>query len=186
MGCGWACLDMATVGETVLRRQLVEFACQFGKPVATRPQGELCEKLMPIEVDAARPRSLSKIHSLGEFPLHVDTAHWLIPCRYVLLACVSSGSGERPTLLLDTNRLSLSDDQAALLLTTPLRIVNGRNSFFSTILSRKRSFVRFDPGCMMPIDATGAQALEVFSRKNWADRIEALDWKPGRVLVMNN
>ena len=32
--------------------------------------------------------------------------HWLTPCRYVMLACVSRGSASRPTLLMDTRRLS--------------------------------------------------------------------------------
>lgn len=183
---GWVSFALPSSTESGSREQLLALASGLGTPAATRCGGSLCDTLLPLEADAAKPRSLSKVHAAGEFPLHIDTAHWLTPCRYVMLACVSPGSASRPTLLMDTRRLPLNDHQSSLLHSTPLRVTNGRNSFFSTILSKARPFVRFDPGCMTATTPDGTNALAVLERQNWPDYIETIQWKTGTVLVMDN
>lgn len=183
---GWASFTLALADESDLRQQLLLLASGFGTPKATRSGGSLCDTLLPTESYAAKSRSLSKVHAIGEFPLHIDTAHWLTPCRYVMLACVSPGSAGRPTLLLDARGLPLSNHQSSLLHSTPLRVANGRSSFFSTILSKARPFVRYDPGCMTAATPNGADALAILERQNWLDYIETVQWKTGTVLIMDN
>jgi hypothetical protein len=183
---GWVSFAMPLSTESDLREQLLAMASGLGTPAATRSGGSLCDTLLPTEAAAAKPRSLSRVYAVGEFPLHIDTAHWLTPCRYVMLACVSPGSASRPTLLMDARRLPLGEHQSSLLHTTALRVTNGRNSFFSTILSTARPFVRFDPGCMTATTPDGTKALAVLERQNWPDYIETIQWKTGTVLVMDN
>jgi len=183
---GWAAFALSSSPDAGFREQLLALAERLGTPTATRSGGHLFDTLTPTEANAAKPRSLSKIHSAGEFPLHIDTAHWLTPCRYVILACVSAGGAHRPTSLLDTRRLPLNKQQISLLCGTPLRVTNGRYSFFSTIFSRTRPFVRLDPGCMTATTPDGAKALAVFSRENWPEYIETIHWEAGTVLVMDN
>jgi hypothetical protein len=103
-----------------------------------------------------------------------------------MLACISPGSANRSTLLMDTWRLPMTECQSALIHSTPLRVTNGRNSFFSTILSKSRPFVRFDPGCMTATTPEGENALAVLARQNWSDFIETIQWKSGKVLVIDN
>ena len=162
---GWVSFAMPSSTESDLRKQLPALASGLGTPAATRSGGSLCDMLLPTESEAAKPRSLSKVHAVGEFPLHIDTAHWLTPCRYVMLACVSPGSASRPTLLMDARRLPLTEHQSLLLHSTPLRVTNSRNSFFSTILSKARPFVRFDPGCMTATTPDGGKALAVLGAR---------------------
>jgi hypothetical protein len=183
---GWISFTLSVSTELDLHQQMLGLAAQLGTPVALRSGGNLCDMLMPTVAHAAKPRSLSKIHSVGEFPLHIDTAHWLTPCRYAMLACVSPGSGNRPTLVLDTGRLPFNEHQMSLLHSTPLRVTNGRNSFFSTILSKTRQFVRFDPGCMTATASDGVAALDIFSRHNWPDYVETIRWQAGMVLIIDN
>ncbi len=183
---GWLAFTLPSSTESDFREQLHALASDLGTPAATRSCGSLCDTLLPTEADAAKPRSLSKIHAVGEFPLHIDTAHWLTPCHYVMLACVSPGNANRPTLLMDSQRLPLNEHQSSLLHSTPLRVTNGRNSFFATILSKARPFVRFDPGCMTVTTPNGAKALAVLARQNWPDYIETIQWTTGMVLVMDN
>ena len=182
---GWASFTISS-NESNLRERLLVLASSFGTPVASRSGGSLCDTLSPTEAEAAKPRSLSKVHDVGRFPLHIDTAHWLTPCRYIMLACISPGSANRPTLLLDTQRLPLTKYQLSLLRTTPLRVTNGRNSFFSTILSKARPFVRFDPGCMTASTADAASTLAILARQNWPDCIETVCWEAGKVVVIDN
>jgi hypothetical protein len=172
--------------ESYFQEQLLTLALDLGTPVATRSNGNLCEVLAPKEARDASPNSLSGLHSSGEFPLHCDTAHWLIPCRFVILACLSPGKGDRPTFILDTLRLPLGERQSLLLRSTPLRVNNGRNSFFSTILSNARAFVRFDPGCMTAVTPKGVDALQILSKSNWPDYIEVVRWEPGTFVVIDN
>ncbi|HEY1661703.1 MAG TPA: TauD/TfdA family dioxygenase [Verrucomicrobiae bacterium] len=183
---GWTLFNLLPSCESDFRDQLLTVATRLGVPTVTRTGGNLCDTLLPTQSEAAKPNSLSKIHSVGEFPLHTDTAHWPTPCHYVMLACVSPGCASRPTMLLDTRQLNLNQRQTSLLQTTPLRIVNGRNSFFSTILSNSRPFVRFDPGCMTANTADGVEALIVFSRHNWPNYIQQVHWEPGYVLIIDN
>lgn len=183
---GWVAFSTPISTESELRVQLLDLARWLGVPVETRPRGGLFDELSPTIEANARLRSLSRQHDLGEFPLHIDTAHWLIPCRYIILACVSPGIGNRSTLLLDTQNIQLSGTQRTLLRSAPLRVRNGRNSFFSTILSNSRPFVRFDPGCMTASTPDGIEALRVFTRDNWAQRIDHLHWEEGVVLVLDN
>ena len=183
---GWVSFTLASSAESDLPVPLLSLANGLGTPTATRSGANLCDTLSPTPSEAAKPRSLSKVHAVGEFPLHIDTAHWLTPCRYLMLACVSPGSAERPTLLLDARRLPLNNHQSSLLHSTPLRVTNGRSSFFSTILSNARPFVRYDPGCMTAATPNGADALAILERQNWLDYVETFQWKAGTVLVMDN
>ncbi len=183
---GWTLFALSHPLESDFREELLGIAAQLGELAATRAGGDFCDMLIPTVATAARPRSLSKIHSTGEFPLHSDTAHWPTPCRYVILACISPGSGRRGTLLLDTRRLPFSNAQLSLLNCTPLRVRNGRDSFFSTILSKMRPFVRFDPGCMTAITPDGQCALAVLSSNNWLDCVERINWETGVVLIIDN
>ena len=183
---GWASCVITPTGESTLGQRVLALACLLGTPISTRSGGDLWDTLVPTEAQAAKPRSLSRIHSVGEFPLHIDTAHWLTPCRYVILACVSPGSGGRPTLLLDTQQCRLAERHVSFLHSTPLRVTNGRNSFFSTILSKARSFLRFDPGCMTATTPEGADALDIFSHQHWLDHIEEIQWEKDRIVVIDN
>lgn len=183
---GWTTIQFNNTEESALRKDLILLSQKLGKPVPVRTGDNAITALTPAPGRQAHPNSLSSRFSCGEFELHTDTAHWAIPCRYILLACVDSGGGGRPTLLLDTKRLPLSTVQFELLNTAPVRITNSRNSFYSTILSRGRDFVRFDAGCMTAPTITGSMALEVLRRKNWPAQVERFFWRPGLGLVIDN
>jgi alpha-ketoglutarate-dependent taurine dioxygenase len=183
---GWVSFQLRTQTEKDLQVKLLSLADRLGKPASTRSGRGLCDVLLPTESNDAKPHSLSKVYAFGEFPMHTDTAHWLKPCRFVILACVSPGRARRPTLLLDTRRLPFNEYQSSLLRSTPLRITNGRNSFFSTILSKGRPFVRFDPGCMTATTCDGSNALAVLAHRNWPEYIEIIQWEEGTVLVLDN
>jgi len=183
---GWANCSL-TLGSTIeLNEQVLRLARQLGEPVATRVGGEVLQKLCPTRARMAKPRSLSWKYGVGEFPFHTDTAHWLMPCRYIVLACLAPGEGRRPTYLLDTMELPITDGDRVLLCSSPIRVANGRNSFFSTILSSSRPFTRYDPGCMTPVMTDGVRAMNVFSKTRWTEYVEEIQWMPGKATVIDN
>src|SRR5688572_21233349 len=77
---GWTSFTLMMTVESEFREQLMAVAAQLGTAVATRRGGLSCDVLQPTEKQSAKPRSLSKVHGYGEFPLHTDTGHWLTPC----------------------------------------------------------------------------------------------------------
>lgn len=181
---GWASWDLDTLGESEFISVLLAAARSLGRPVPHRTSGSLCQKLQPTDKRAANPRSLSRQYSIGEFPLHVDMAHWITPCRYVLLGCVDPGAGRRATTLLDVFRLNFPPAVMDLLYSAPFRVLNGRKSFFATIFSRDRAFIRFDPGCMAPISSEGSSAQEAILKNS--SNVESIAWRAGRVLLIDN
>src|SRR5258706_10414285 len=97
---GWTSCDITFANEQDLECKTIAIAKELGTPVAARKR-RLCEPLRPTEANVARPHTLSSRYATGSFPLHVDTAHWVTPCHYVILACANQGVGNRKTLLLD-------------------------------------------------------------------------------------
>lgn len=183
---GWTTCYLTVDSEVALHEKVLALAKQLGEPMATRVGVRVCQMLRPTSTNFAKPRSLSGTYGLGEFPLHTDTAHWLTPCRYIVLACWAPGDGHRTTSLLDVKLLPMSHSERVLLCSAPIRVTNGRNSFFSTILSNRRAFVRYDTGCMTPVMADGARALRVLAMIRWSEHVEEIRWTPGLVAVIDN
>lgn len=183
---GWEEIQFSDTSESTIRREMLSISRELGKPLPVRAGDDVFTTLTPTVAKLARPNSLSRRFSCGEFELHTDTAHWVTPCRYIMLACVDSGEGGRPTLVLDAKALPLTSSQTELLYTAPVRITNGRRSFFSTILSRGREFVRFDEGCMTGLTAPALAALQVLKKKHWLGQVEEFRWRPGVGLLIDN
>ncbi|GGB55527.1 hypothetical protein GCM10011502_30460 [Oceanisphaera marina] len=129
---------------------LLEYANGLGSPVKARKSQDIIQKLVPISSCKAHPRSLSSKYATGAFPLHVDTAHWATPCRYLVFGCMDEGESVRPTILLDFNSLQLTKEESDYLYNSPFVIKNGRNSFYGNILSKERKFMRYDSGNSSP------------------------------------
>lgn len=181
---GWVTITIPDL--TDFDRSLIKIAMTLGEPRRLRNSGEIVQKLSPTHAYSAHPNSLSARHSFGAFPMHIDTAHWPKPCRYVILGCSNVGNGARKTKLLDFKSLSVSKLEIDLLHSTPFRIVNGRNSFYSSVLSTHRDFIRYDPGCMTPTSSSSNKVLEILSEERWGKEIKEIEWKAGNVLIIDN
>jgi Taurine catabolism dioxygenase TauD, TfdA family len=183
---GWALGDLRSPTESALRNDLVSLASVLGNPIAARRGGPIISALRPTNSEYARRRSLSAKFSVGAFPCHTDTADWVIPCRFVLLACLEPGAGDRKTILLDSTTIGLTTEQRESLHTTPFRVVSGRRSFFSTVMQHGRRFLRYDPGCMRPLAIDGERVLGLLASDSWPELLTAIRWARGRLLVIDN
>ena len=106
--------------------------------------------LRPLSKEEAHPRSLSAQYGYEPFPFHTDGAHLQTPPDFMLLAAKQNDAGETPTNL---KRLwepppPANDDDMRL---GVFRVDAGRRSFYATCQSADGR-IRFDPGCMVPID----------------------------------
>ena len=117
---------------------------------------------------------------------HTDSAHWVTPCRYVLLGCENSGSGNRSTLLLDWRSLCLNVEVADAIRTEPFRVVNGADSFFANVWSECTNRIRYDAGCMSPTSKAGEAFANFMLSINEHDDCVSIDWRTTKILVIDN
>jgi hypothetical protein len=180
---GWC--EFQASDTVSLSEELLDIAKELGHPVALRNSIGPVQQLVPT----AKPQfknSLSSKYKEGEFPLHIDTAHWTTPCRYIVLGCLKQGESQRKTNLVIFDEMQISDEERLLLMTEPFRIVNGRQSFYGTILAENRPFLRYDPGCMAPTNLRGEIALSVFASFRTKDANISIDWVDGKIVVIDN
>lgn len=183
---GWTLGQCDSSTDDSLRRELTELARTLGQPTISSAGNPIVAKLQPTAAATARPGSLSSKFDFGAFPLHTDTANWAVPCRYMLLACLHAGCGNRKTVLFDSRRLELTSHDRKVLNSTPFRIMNGRFSFFSTVLKEGRPFVRYDPACMRALTPEGTKSLHLIERGAANGLAIPIEWIRGRVLIVDN
>jgi hypothetical protein len=159
--------DVHSVGEGL--------ANLLGDPVAGRA-GQTIEPLIPTKQGGANAKSLSVVHGLGSFPMHTDGAHRLQPPRFVVLVCASPGTSPVPTTLLRFRDLRITASEHKRFEAAPFLVRNGRRSFYSTIYSRLRPFIRFDAGCMVPQGAESVATAKLIAHRT----SEAAQLRPGR------
>lgn len=169
--------DIHSAPESIARR--------LGNPVTGRT-GRKIEPLIPTEQARANAKSLSVVHGLGSFPIHTDGAHRLQPPRFVVLVCASPGRSPVPTTLVRFRDLQISASERAWLEATPFLVRNGRRSFYSTICSPSRMFIRFDAGCMMPQGSESEASVKLIAHRASEVGFTLVHWRTGDVLVIDN
>lgn len=182
---GWSTITATTKTAEGLAAELTAIALTLGDIIPGRGR-QLVEPILPETVETARAGSLSKKFGLQPLPFHTDTAHWNVPCHYLLLACLDPGPVPTPTFLLDTRVVQLSERESLACRSAVFLIRNGRFSFYGSITDRDRPFIRVDPGCMTALSSEGAAALEVFSRERQAKNQIRHHWDRGDILILDN
>jgi hypothetical protein len=181
---GWVKPSVSGIGQD-LRLVAQKFADQLGAPVTGRA-GRAIEPLVPTQPMQANAKSLSRVHGLGAFPMHTDGAHRVTPPRFVVLVCASPGTTPVPTVLLRFSDLEFSGSERARFEAAPFLVRNGRRSFYSTICSTSRPFVRFDEECMVPQDASGKTSARLIAQRAKDVGFTSVHWRAGEVLLIDN
>ena len=182
---GWALVRAHADNENELSSLVVAVAQSLGRCLQNK-RGSLVAEIAPRKATQGNPASLSGKYGYGVFPLHSDTAHWTVPCRFVVIGCRRPGASPVPTLLLDTADLGLSAGEQALASSALFFVRNGRRSFYSSILSPRRYFARCDPGCMEPVDDKGIAALNLYSIERHRVRVISVLLRTGEILILDN
>ncbi|WP_431809857.1 TauD/TfdA family dioxygenase [Brevibacillus agri] len=168
---------------------LIAISNQIGIPIRTRLGAEVIDRLSPKEKKDAHKNSLSRNHGLNSFPLHTDTAYFKIPVRYILLYSINPGSGDRPTYLYDAKNLFNHDKELRFELANVLfKVINGRNSFLTTIYNshQNKNYFRLDRDCMKAASSEGTELLtKIDNLISPRDLIE-VKWNFGDLLILDN
>ena len=181
--------SLLTSGWTVLdtSESLVTVAARFGKPVPSRLDSALVDILTPTPSTAAPRRSLSAIYGTGAFPYHVDGAYFPDSPHFVLLRAEAAEGYRRPTLLIDTRTLFSTAERSVLI--HGVWRVAARRSFLTSVMSPEGSAAfkfRFDRDCMTPLTRSAICADELIVRRVSDAIPTAVDWTPGKTIVIDN
>lgn len=171
--------------NAALESEVLALAQSFGVPVPGRGS-RVVEILEPVAKTAANTNSLSALHGDGAFPLHTDGAHHLSPPRYLIFACEQPGASPVPTVLQRFDEIDLSDAERRASEAATFLFRNGRRSFYSTMLNPARPFVRFDQGCMMPLDDDARAAMDAVVARAAEMTPQEHHWAAGEILVLDN
>lgn len=145
---GWA-VGTGSINQIRLSASVLKWA-----QVPVRLGDPALAVLRPVKAEDAPPSSLSAKYGTGAQPLHTDGAHFVDPPDFVVL--MSETVNNTPTLLFRVKPYALPDYARH----GVFLVVNGRDSFYSTVHSVAR--VRYDPGCMVPCDVRAKKTVQYF------------------------
>ena len=182
---GWSAPTKGSLDADAVVKELGRIGNMLGARVAGRADA-LEEVIQPQAPGDAHPRSLSAQFGLGALPFHVELSHRPRPCRYLLLGCLEPGVPSAATMLLDWRSLDFLPDELHFLESAPILVRTGRRSFYSTLLSPERAFLRYDPGCLEAVDERGQAALDLVQRRLSAGVPYIHQWRRGDILVIDN
>lgn len=157
----------------------------IGKPMQGRGTASGIDILTPTQTGIAPLRSLSRIHGLGAFPYHTDGAHWNQPPKWLVLAC-QKDTEQRATTLLPVKAVFAAFGEGFRPNEALFLVVNGRNSFYTPITLNERDGIRYDGGCMKPVNSSAKLFAEKFDEICCSLLPIAISWRPGMIAVINN
>ncbi len=156
--------------------------------VRTRQTDNDVQVLRPINTEQAAARSLSAQFGRGTFPFHTDGAHLEVPPDFVLLAVERPGACDVPTHLLRFPVPHPSPLLSEDLRLGVFRVDSGVSGGFYNVCQfsdgSSMNCVRFDPGCMRPVDPRSRRLADAISSST-PDYSHS--WRnPGEILIIDN
>lgn len=148
--------------------------------VANRRGQDVVSLLRPVDRADAQPSSLSATYGLTEQPLHTDGAHLSRPPNLIALHCANTS----PTSTLIWRLGQLPSDLVDAVQSGVFLVRDGRRSFCAVALLPNGG-IRYDPGCMTPLDERSSRLAEFL--RNKSPTVVRHQWHtPNTVLLIDN
>jgi alpha-ketoglutarate-dependent taurine dioxygenase len=179
---GWAEVDEIRSTEALL-----VLAKSIGK-IIPHPDGSHLNVVKPKSFAKAINGSFSNKYGYGEFPFHTDTAFWLQPARYIVMA--SMLASDTDTVIIDLGQLvnMLSNNIQMLAKSAIFSVKTTQVSYYTrAILGNTLSDgIRFDSCCMSPANES-ARCLQ----KNIIETSQKIEpvkirWSGSNAVVIDN
>lgn len=171
------------------KSDLLKISKLLGEAVPSRINGDLIDKLSPIEINDANPNSLSALNGTGNFPFHTDMAYQKKPARYIILYVANPGPGNRPTLLIDGYKL-IDNLKAYFDLNGVFKVKNGKKSFLCNFFEKDEETgvyrIRMDQGCMTPVTRHSILLFKRIWELIDKEKPHTIVWEQGDLLIFDN
>jgi len=174
---GWAELEGTLDGA-------VAAAASLGAEVVpTRPGDPPIGLLRPVPQESAHPASLSATYGLGALPFHTDGAYLRRPPDVVIMERESAADTELvATLLFRVCPSTVGEDVWEAMQQGVFHVRAGRDKFLC--VARSGNILRFDPGCMRPLDPASRLVRRFFEQS--LDAVRYTWGSVGTVVVLDN
>lgn len=167
----------------------LDAAGEIGAPLSLDGVPDV-QLLRPRDAATTTPNTYSGNYGRGEFPLHTDLAHWVVPPKFMFFRCLTTSS-PIPTRIVDGWDLvrELGEHKLYRALVQPRRQLNGSRPLLRILDSRDGAprFLRWDSLFLLPADLSHINEFEAI--KNYlstAKLTEVYLAKAGDVLVIDN
>lgn len=181
---GWLSLSVATENLDSFLAAMLELANALGRVIGSQKTSRGIDVLRPVSSESATRPSLSRKYGLGQQPWHIDMTHKIDPARFLVMGMYGCHGDVAPTELLH-GKTFMESEVATDMQSEPFLFRCGSGSFYGTILSKARSFVRFDPGCMEPVTDSGKALLHLLVKQGWpATYLHT--WRSDSILILDN
>lgn len=151
------------------------------KPLEARRSSGYIMALRPVDRSEAHSQSLSARFGKGPLPLHTDGAHFSEPPDVVLIQRSSPSCGA--DTLLFTLDPALELDLSSALDLGMFLVGRGRHAFLAPARA-PGGCLRFDPGCMKPLDRRARAVARYFEAA--ASRATPYCWTSSSTLIIDN
>lgn len=179
-GYGFTCFESLSDLE-IFARKMGEIRVDSRIPEGMRA-------ISPQMLEEARANTLSSRYGMAPFPFHTDVAHWSKPAAFVVLFCISPGSGQRPTLLIDTKKWNLTSAEKNAICSdvwssghlNPQLVCIGEEDHSGSI------GYRFDLACMKPQTAKAESVKNFVGERILCSSVVEINWSSGACLIIDN
>jgi alpha-ketoglutarate-dependent taurine dioxygenase len=166
---------------------LLHIAGWLGAPKAEVRDAVFVKSISPTPSREAPRNTLSEMYGLGQFPLHTDAAYWEAPPRFILFYCIHPGSGQRPTVLVDTRQWRLARPERRALQNEVWVIHRTHKPFLCThSIADGHGGFRVDYECMRPAVRDCTSASKVVASAIAITPKTHVEWQPGDLVVIDN
>src|SRR5215469_2732818 len=165
---------------------LLRLANELGDPISSRPGRPVLVELKPEPSHNARTSSMTSRFGLHSFPLHTDGAFRLVPPRFLILRCERDSIGDRPTIILDSQRF-LNDPLRARL-RAHLWQVNARPAFYCSLLQQIEGLLclRWDTNILRPAHRSAQSTTHDFDHALTSIPTVSIRWEPNLTIIIDN
>lgn len=144
--------------------------------------GEVYQKLIPLDRNEAISRSFSSKYGYESFPLHTDTAFWITPARFVVffMECISNTA---------TNVLAIQDVKRLIEFSRQYNPIFTRKTTQGVIYSQPWTesyggrFV-YDPCYMKPENKAAKYFMDLLD--DLSSNAQRICWSGEKVLILDN
>jgi alpha-ketoglutarate-dependent taurine dioxygenase len=179
---GWVEVDGIRSTEALLA-----LAESIGK-IIPHPDGNSLNLVKPKSYEKAIKGSFSNRYGYGDFPLHTDTAFWLQPARYIIMASLFESNVDTVVISLFQLLNMLSKNIKSLAKSAIFIVKTTETSYYTHInLGDELSDgIRFDPCCMFPANENARLLKEKIIEVSKNIETVKIRWSGNNAVIIDN
>ena len=147
----------------------------------------IIDSLEPKKENTENPGAWSNIYSDKEFPPHTDFAYQALPPRFIGLHCISHKNSDRPTFILDSQKIpsNVKNKLHKVIWRIRHHERSGTVRMFDKKTLKGCEILRYDPVCMAPYFKKDIWAIDLLNH-TYRKYSDAVAWEENGFMIIDN